>query len=75
MNDILDVIENAADGLLADVDLFDYYEENAIGEGQKSLAFHLVFQASDRTLTDSEVNNHIEKITKALRREGWEIRS
>jgi len=75
VDDILDIIENAADGLLADVDLFDYYEENAIGEGHKSLAFHLVFQASDRTLTDSEVNNHIEKITKALRREGWEIRS
>jgi len=40
--------------LLAEVRLFDVFRGGQIGEGKKSLAYSLVYQAGDRTLTDEE---------------------
>jgi len=51
------VVEGAGD-LLEDVELFDIYRSDALGEGRKSLAFSLLFRAGDRTLTDEEANEH-----------------
>lgn len=75
VDDVLEIIQKAAGDLLRDVDLFDYYEEDTVSIDRKSLAFHLVFQAHDRTLTDMEVSKQVGRITQALGREGWEIRS
>lgn len=52
--------------LLRDVTLFDVYQGDQILEGNKSLAFSLVFQASDRTLVDEEINTIYEKIQTSL---------
>ncbi|MDH3293531.1 MAG: phenylalanine--tRNA ligase subunit beta, partial [Acidimicrobiia bacterium] len=41
--------------LLQSVELFDVYRGEQLGEGRRSLAYRLRFQASDRTLTDEEV--------------------
>jgi phenylalanyl-tRNA synthetase beta chain len=42
--------------LLRDVAIFDVYRDRAaLGEGRRSLALRLTFQAPDRTLTDDEV--------------------
>lgn len=41
--------------LLSQVRLFDVFRGEQIGEGRKSLAYSLVYQASDRTLTDEEI--------------------
>lgn len=66
-----DVIQNAAGELLQDDDLFDIYENDE----RKSLAFHLVFQSPDRTLTDEEVNAAMEKIFAAIEANPeWEVR-
>ncbi|MFZ1075620.1 MAG: phenylalanine--tRNA ligase subunit beta [Minisyncoccia bacterium] len=43
-------------------------------EGKNSIAFRLVFQSFERTLTDDEVNGIMEKISAALRAAGFEIR-
>lgn len=43
------------DELIKTVDLFDVYEGEKLGEGKKSLAFHVVYQA-DRTLKNEEVD-------------------
>ena len=51
------VAEGAGD-LLENVRLFDIFRGEQLGEGKKSLAFEIVFRASDRTLTDEEVNEH-----------------
>jgi len=48
------------------VDLVDFYEDTNFKEGRKSLTFRLVFQADDRTLTDEEVGQEMEKIIAAL---------
>ena len=41
--------------LLTRVELFDVYRGEQIGQGNKSLALRIEFQAPDRTLTDDEV--------------------
>jgi phenylalanyl-tRNA synthetase beta chain len=41
---------------LEDLRLFDVYTGPQVGEGRKSLAYALRFRATDRTLTDAEVN-------------------
>ena len=71
VDNVLDVIENIAGNLLVDTDLFDIYEN----EERKSLAFHLIFQSSEKTLTDDEVNTIIKKVFEALETNlNWEVR-
>ncbi|MEK7576961.1 MAG: phenylalanine--tRNA ligase subunit beta [Patescibacteria group bacterium] len=71
---VMNVIEGAAGEWLADWDLFDYYEGDAVGVDQKSLAFRLIFQSPDRTLTDEEVAGRMNQIIEALRCESFEAR-
>lgn len=51
------------------VEPFDVYEGKGVPEGQKSLAFSLVFRALDRTLTDEEVNAAFTAIQERLGKE------
>ena len=51
----------------AEIELFDYFtDEKKIGKDKKSLALHLVFQSSDRTLTSEEVDKEMKKIIAQL---------
>lgn len=72
--DVLEIIERAGGELLFDTDIFDYYEGGEIDSEKKSIAFRLVFQHDDRTLTEDEIHTVMQKITQALRKEDWEIR-
>ncbi len=47
--------------------MFDVYRGAQVGEGRKSLALHLVFQAADRTLTDAEADAIRARVVAALR--------
>jgi len=71
--EVLDVIENTAGQLLIDTDLFDIFKKP--DEDKKSLAFHLVFQSQEKTLSDKEINSLMDKIMKALDANlEWEVR-
>jgi len=60
---------------LEQVQVFDVYRGKGLPEGKKSFAFALVFRATDRTLTDDEVNAVTQKIQANLEQEtGWSIR-
>jgi phenylalanyl-tRNA synthetase beta chain len=48
------------------VKVFDAYQGKGLPDGKKSLAFSLVFRATDRTLTDAEVNNAFTKVQDEL---------
>ena len=50
-------------------ELFDIYAGENIDSGTKSLAFHVYFQARDRTLTNEEVNRSLDGLLKTLERE------
>jgi phenylalanyl-tRNA synthetase beta chain len=52
--------------LLTRVVLFDVYTGDQVGPGRRSLAWSLTFQAPDRTLRDSEVNDLHGRIVKEL---------
>lgn len=57
------------------VRVFDLYEGQGLPEGHKSLALSLVFRASDRTLTDDEVNAVFAKMQEAIsERTSYQIR-
>jgi phenylalanyl-tRNA synthetase beta chain len=61
------VIETGADPCLRRVTLFDVYQGEQVGRGRKSLAYGLVYQAEDRTLTDAEVNRMHAQVVERLR--------
>ena len=60
------VIERAGGFLLQAVELFDVYEGRQIPTGKKSLAYHLTFQAPDKTLNDKTVRKNRQRILKQL---------
>jgi phenylalanyl-tRNA synthetase beta chain len=47
--------------------LFDVYQGSNIPAGKKSMAFSLVFQADDRTLTDKDVEKEVEALLTQLK--------
>jgi phenylalanyl-tRNA synthetase beta chain len=64
--EILAAIERAGGADLVSVELFDRYEGEGVPEGQVSLAFRLVFQRPDRTLTDAEVTATSDRVVRML---------
>ena len=48
------------------VEFFDLYRGKGLGEGKKSIAFRVVFQSAERTLTNEEVNAHRNTIVARL---------
>jgi phenylalanyl-tRNA synthetase beta chain len=52
--------------LLKNLQIFDIYHGQGVGLGNKSVALGLSFQHPTRTLTDSEINDQLEKIVTAL---------
>jgi phenylalanyl-tRNA synthetase beta chain len=63
---VLSEVRGAGGKLLQDVRVFDVYRGEQVGEGRKSLALALTFQAADRTLSDDDVSPAREKIIKKL---------
>lgn len=64
---VLEEMQAAGGGLLTEATLFDVYTGESIPAGTKSLAFALTYQASDRTLTDKEIDKAHQKIEGRLR--------
>jgi phenylalanyl-tRNA synthetase beta chain len=61
--------------LLKQVQLFDLYSGEQVGAGRKSLAYSLLYQAEDRTLTDAEVNAMHQEVVERLQQGlGAEVR-
>jgi phenylalanyl-tRNA synthetase beta chain len=55
--------------LISEVILFDVYSGKQVATGKKSLAYRLVYQSPEHTLTDAEVNKVQEKILAKLAKE------
>ncbi len=52
----------AAPVLVRDIILFDVYQGKGLSENQKSLAFHIVMQDTQRTLEDAEIEDVVAKL-------------
>jgi phenylalanyl-tRNA synthetase beta chain len=64
--DIQRSITHVGGELLDSVSLFDQYIGKGVPEGSRSLAFRLVYRASDRTLTDADINPVHQKVRDLL---------
>jgi phenylalanyl-tRNA synthetase beta chain len=66
---VAETIKKAGGFLLQEVHLFDLYEGQQVPQGKKSLAYHLTFQAPNRTLKDKDVQKVRQRILAQLERE------
>lgn len=69
-DEVKDTIHKEAGELCVKIDLFDTFSK----EGRTSLAFRLIFQSFERTLTEDEVNKIMAQIGLILAKKGFEIR-
>ena len=74
VGDIEAMIRQRGGKMLESYSLFDIYEGSQIKEGFKSVAYSIAFRASDRTLTDDDVNAAMKKILNGLEGMGIELR-
>ncbi len=66
VSEIINTIKKAGDKTLQMVDVFDVYEGENISSDKKSVAFNLVFNGVDKTLTDEEVMKVFDKIIEKV---------
>jgi phenylalanyl-tRNA synthetase beta chain len=66
VSEIERLIRKTGGKILETIDLFDEYRGKNVPEGQRSLAFRLVYRASDRTLTDEDIEPVHQKVREAL---------
>jgi phenylalanyl-tRNA synthetase beta chain len=67
--DIEKVISKNGGKFFQGVTLFDVYTGKQVAEGKKSMAFNLMFQSKDKTLTDEEADSAFKNILQAVERE------
>ena len=67
-------VERSGKGLVASMELFDVYEGSNLPEGQRSLAWHIVLEATDRTLEEGDVQKFLERVEGAAERLGGALR-
>ena len=73
--EVLDIIKKSGGRLLIDINIFDVYEGENIGDNEKSIAYSLTFNDNTKTLTDEEVNTLFEKIIKDVENKGYKLRN
>lgn len=64
--DVKKEISRNGGNLLKNVEVFDVYKGKNLGDSKISIGFTLNFSASDRTLTDAELDPIIDKIVKSV---------
>lgn len=72
--DVRALIEKAGKGLVRDLELFDLYRGESLGEGRKSLAYHLQLQSDKRTLSDKDCARFLDRLERGLGERGCELR-
>ena len=63
---MLDALKECAKRYVSEVALFDVYRGKGIDSDKKSIAFKVLLQDTDRTLTDAEVEAVIEQMLQVL---------
>jgi phenylalanyl-tRNA synthetase beta chain len=70
------LIRQTGGKLVTNIRLFDIFRSSQIGEGKKSMAYSLTYQAPDRTLTDKDATQIRQRIIRRLEQElGAKLRS
>jgi phenylalanyl-tRNA synthetase beta chain len=64
--ELSDAVREAAGPELRELEIFDVYRGEQVGEGKKSIAFRVAFQSPERTLSDEDAASLRQKIADAL---------
>ena len=64
---VLSAVKQAKPANLESVELFDVFRGKHVPEGQKSLAYAFTYRASDKTLTDADINSAHEKVLELMK--------
>ena len=67
-------IRKAAGAILESVTLFDIYKGQQIEAGKKSISYSMTLRSHEGTLTDEQADKTMEKVLKALKEAGAELR-
>lgn len=68
-NMLVSCIKNALKETINDVIVFDVYQGEGINDGEKSVSFGVIIQDVKQTLTDSEIEAHINNVITSLQHE------
>jgi phenylalanyl-tRNA synthetase beta chain len=63
---VLEALESGLPAVVSEVALFDVYRGIGVEEGKKSLAFRVVMQDTEKTLTDQDVDAAMQQVTGML---------
>jgi phenylalanyl-tRNA synthetase beta chain len=66
---ILDAVNAQKPGIVSEFVVFDIYRGAGIENGKKSLAFRMLVQDTEKTLTDAEVDSAVSDIIKILKKQ------
>jgi len=73
---LLEEMDSQREAVVQDIRLFDVYRGKGVGPGEKSLAFRVVMQDTEKTLTDQEADFSMMRLSQALAvRFGAKLRS
>ena len=59
---------------VAQISLFDVYRGKGVEQGKKSLAFRVLLQDTQKTLTDSEIESSIALLVDIMQKHGAQLR-
>ena len=75
VDSLLTVMREAKAPYVEDIGLFDVYRGKGVEQGKKSLAFRVLLQDTQKTLTESEIEPSITMLVDALNKNGAQLRS
>lgn len=64
--ELISAIKSSCGKIFYDVQLFDVYRNEALGENKKSMAYKITFMSDEKTLTGDEINVAVNKVLKGL---------
>lgn len=73
--EVQQALSKAGGKTLESLELFDLFEGGSLAADQRSLAFHAVLRAADRTLSDKDEQKFLKKVTQTAERLGGSLRS
>jgi phenylalanyl-tRNA synthetase beta chain len=71
---LLDAMRSENAPNVVELALFDLYRGKGVEQGKKSLAFRVLLQDTQKTLTDSEIEESMLRLVAALQRQGAQLR-
>ena len=71
---LLDAMQHLSAPYVAELTLFDVYRGKGVEQGKKSLAFRVLLQDTQKTLSESEIDPSIAQLVEILQKNGAQLR-